>query len=320
MQALVYTGPHELQVLDIEPQAPAAGEVLISVAACGICGSELEGFASQSPFRVPPLVMGHEFSGRRIDTGELVAVNPLVFCGRCDLCLRGQQNICRNRVIIGIQRPGAFADAVAVPESCCISLPAGMSPLQGAYVEPLANGVHALRLIREHDPLPQRVGVIGVGPLGYAVIAAAVACGVPVVEAADTFSPRRAWAEHAGASSAGERLSGEFDAIVDTVGTADTRAVSAELLRPGGTAVWMGLHGPENTVDGQVLIRTEKRVITSFCYTDSEFRTAVIIASKLKPEWAHEAPLSDGVTAFEELLGRPVPTLKTFLAPQGEAR
>src|SRR4051812_1002694 len=124
MQALVYTGPTELRVLDIAEPIPAPGEVLVAVSAVGICGSEVEGFVSQSPFRVPPLVMGHEFSGRRIDTGELVAVTPLVHCGQCDLCLRGQQNICRRRAIMGIQRAGAFAELIAVPERSCLSLPA----------------------------------------------------------------------------------------------------------------------------------------------------------------------------------------------------
>ena len=316
MRALVYTGPHMLEVLDVAEPAVGAGEVLVTVAAAGICGSEIEGFVSESPFRVPPLVMGHEFSGWRSDNGALVAVNPLVFCGTCDLCLRGQHNICRTRVIAGIQRPGGFAERVAVPERCCVDLPDGMTPLQGAFVEPVANGVHAMRLVREHDPLPQRVGVIGVGPLGYAVIVAAVHCGIPVVEAADSFGPRREWAEHAGASRATDRLRGEFDAVVDTVGTAATRAASAELLRPGGTAVWMGLHGPENMVDGQVLIRTEKRVITSFCYTDADFRAAVTIAARVRTDWGYEVPLAQGVPAFRALIGRPSATLKTFLLPE----
>lgn len=315
MQALVYTGPRQLQVLDIETPTPRPGEVLVAVAAVGICGSELEGFVSQSPFRVPPLVMGHEFSGYRMDTGELVAVNPLVHCGHCQLCVRGQQNICRDRVIMGIQRPGAFAEYLAVPVLSCLRLPPGMSALQGAFVEPIANAVHALRLLREHDPLPQRIGVIGMGPLGYAVAAAAVHCGIPDVMVSDTFEPRLKWAAHAGAMAASGPLVGEFDAIVDTVGTAATRMTSVELLRPGGTAVWMGLHGPHNSINGQALIRTEQRLITSFCYTPTDFQAAIPIAAALKPDWAREVALADSAAAFHELTERPAPTLKTFLMP-----
>jgi threonine dehydrogenase-like Zn-dependent dehydrogenase len=72
VKAIVYTAPLELQLRDVEEPDPADGEVVVEVRAAGICGSELEGFASQSPFRVPPLIMGHEFAGVRVDTGDPV--------------------------------------------------------------------------------------------------------------------------------------------------------------------------------------------------------------------------------------------------------
>jgi threonine dehydrogenase-like Zn-dependent dehydrogenase len=123
MQALVYTGPLTLEMRDVPEPVAGEGEVVVEVDAVGICGSELEGFRSQSPFRVPPLIMGHELAGRRLDDGTPVAVNPLIACGRCDLCLRGARNICRRRTIVGIQRSGGFAERVAVPESACVALP-----------------------------------------------------------------------------------------------------------------------------------------------------------------------------------------------------
>ncbi len=314
MQALVYTAPLELAVLSVDPPAPTADETVIRVAAAGICGSEIEGFVNRSPFRVPPLIMGHEFSGYAPD-GTLVTVNPLVNCGVCDLCVRGLPNVCRVREILGIQRPGGFAELVAVPTRCVVPLPPGTTALQGAFVEPTANGVHALRLIREHDPLPVRIGVIGIGPLGYAVLAAAKAGGTPMLAAADGYAPRRQWAERLGIDEVGERLTGEFDAIVDTVGTAGTRAESVALVRPGGTAVWMGLHGPEDSVDGQAMIRTEKRIITSFCYSPADFAAATHIVGDLGEAWAESRSLTDGVEAFNGLTRGPVEPLKTFLLP-----
>ena len=117
MQAMVYSAPLTLELSDVEEPTAAEGEVLVEVETVGICGSELEGFKTQSPFRVPPLIMGHRFfPGRRLDTGERVAVNPLIACRSCDLCLRGRPNICRKRKLIGIQQSGAFAELVAVPE------------------------------------------------------------------------------------------------------------------------------------------------------------------------------------------------------------
>lgn len=314
MQALVYTAPLELQVLSVDPPTPTVDQTVIRVAAAGICGSEIEGFVSRSPFRVPPLIMGHEFSGYAPD-GTLVTVNPLVNCGVCDMCTRGMPNVCRVREILGIQQPGGFADDVAVLTRSVVPLPPGTTPEQGAFVEPVANGVHALRLIREHDPIPQRIGVIGIGPLGYAFLAAAKAGGTPHLAAADGYSPRRAWAERLGIEDVGERLTGEFDAIVDTVGTAGTRAQSVELVRPGGTAVWMGLHGPEDSVDGQAMIRTEKRIITSFCYSPADFTAATHIVGGLGGAWGESVSLADGVEAFIGLTKGPVESLKTFLLP-----
>jgi threonine dehydrogenase-like Zn-dependent dehydrogenase len=314
MQALVYTAPLEMKVLSVDPPEPAPGQTIIRVAAAGICGSEIEGFVNRSPFRVPPLIMGHEFSGYTPD-GTLVTVNPLVTCGVCDMCSRGMPNVCRVREILGIQRPGGFAEFVSVPTHRVVPLPAGTSVMQGAFVEPTANGVHALRLIREHDPLPVRIGVIGIGPLGYAVLAAAKAGGTPQIAAADGYAPRRAWAERLGIEEVGERLTGEFDAIVDTVGTAGTRAESVALVRPGGTAVWMGLHGPEDSVDGQAMIRTEKRIITSFCYSAADYTAAIHIVGGLDEAWGETASLADGVEAFTGLTRGPVESLKTFLLP-----
>lgn len=138
MQALVYTAPLELQVQRADEPTAAADQTVVRVAAAGICGSEIEGFVSKSPFRVPPLIMGHEFSGYT-DDGALVTANPLVNCRTCDMCVRGMPNICRNREILGIQQPGGFADFVAVRTDSLVRMPREATPLQAAFVEPTAN-------------------------------------------------------------------------------------------------------------------------------------------------------------------------------------
>ena len=198
MQAVVYTGPLTIEVQDIPEPAAAPGEVVVDVRAVGICGSELEGFASQSPFRVPPLVMGHEFAGVRTDTGDHVAVNPLVACGVCDICARGLANVCRHRQIIGIQRPGGYAERVAVPAVNCHVAQAGVPFTALALAEPLANGVHALGLVQRHDPWPQRVGIIGGGAIGLGQALLAKGRGIPEVELCDLSPDRLDAARRAG--------------------------------------------------------------------------------------------------------------------------
>lgn len=319
MKAMVYTAPLELKILEVDEPVPAPSEVLVEVAAVGICGSELEGFASESPFRVPPLIMGHEFAGRRLDTGEAVAVNPVVSCHSCDLCLRGLTNLCRKRSIIGIQRAGGYAERVAVPEVNCYPLPQGVSMLAAALIEPLANAVHAFRLAQLYEPCPLRVGVIGAGTLGFLIALVAHDRGVPTIEVAELSQTRRDLTAHSGATKVSKRLEGEFDVVIDTVGSAATRASSAGLLRPGGTAVWVGLHGPETGVDGQALIRTEKRILTSFCYQDVDYRAAVARVATLEPTGLVSHPLEHGVEVFERLVAGDVSNIKTMLLPNGAA-
>src|SRR4051812_36737029 len=137
-----------------EPEPPGPGELILEAEAVGICGSEVEGYLGHMGNRTPPLVMGHEFAGRVVAAGSeyaslegaRVAVNPLSGCGHCALCMAGHSNVCRDRVLVGVHAPGAFADLVRVRGADARVLPDGVSARVGALMEPLANGVHALRL------------------------------------------------------------------------------------------------------------------------------------------------------------------------------
>jgi 2-desacetyl-2-hydroxyethyl bacteriochlorophyllide A dehydrogenase len=315
MQAMVYTGPLTLELQDVPDPQPADGEVLLEVEAVGICGSELEGFRSQSPFRVPPLIMGHEFAGR-LEDGTRVTVNPLLACGRCDLCLRGLRNVCRDRTVVGIQRPGAFAQRVAVPASACLPVPDGLDPRRAALAEPLACAIHAWRLALAQDQSPARVGVIGAGMLGLAAALVALRGGVADVVVADLSEERLASAAGAGVPSAMRELEGEFDIVFDAVGSAATRATAVERLRPGGTSVWIGLHGPEPGFDGLAFIRREQRVLATFAYLERDFAAALEMAAALDATpWVTTRPLADGVETFLGLLERPAEATKTLLIP-----
>lgn len=314
MRAIVYTAPHELQELEVAEPQPEDGEVVVEVGAVGICGSEIEGFANQSPFRVPPLIMGHEFVGCLGD-GSRVVVNPVVSCRRCDLCLRGLANLCRQRKIIGIHRSGGFAQRVAVPKENCYPLPEGVSMLAGAVVEPLANAVHAFRLAQQNEPNPLRVGVIGAGALGFLTAVVARDRGVPFVAIADLSEERRTLAVGTGASTIGEHLNDEFDVVFDAVGRPETRLASLEQLRPGGTAVWIGLHGPDPAFDALAFIRQEHRVLGTFCYQDRDYRAAIPQAATLNLDWIRTFPLSAGIDAFDKLVAGDVTSVKTVLLP-----
>jgi threonine dehydrogenase-like Zn-dependent dehydrogenase len=185
----------------------------------------------------------------------------------------------------------------------------------GALVEPLANAVHAFRLAQSYDPLPLRVGVIGAGTLGFLVALVAHDRGVPFVAISDLSPERRSTALATGASSIGEFLEGEFDVVFDAVGSSSTRSASLELLRPGGTAVWIGLHGSDPGIDGLALIRNEKRVLGTFCYQDQDYRAAIARSATLDSSWITTFPLDEGVDVFQRLVAGDVNSVKTILIP-----
>lgn len=313
MRAVVYTSPLTIEDREWPDPEPAKDEVLVSIRAVGICGSELEGVRSNSPFRVPPLVMGHEFCGLRLDTGEQVGVRPLVTCGRCDLWVSGSDEICRARQIIGVHRPGGFAELVIVPAGSCNVLPSSVSDVQGALVEPFANAIHAKALGFElaWQKRFSKVGVIGAGAIGLAV---ATVCS----ENGDVTLSERDERRRGKAASSGEfwlvgELSGELDLIFDAVGSAGARRASVDLLRRGGVAVWVGLLSHEAALQGQELVRAEKRVVGSFAYSAREFAEAVNTVAATQPRWAETYPLARGAEVFSRLLREPGVAPRTVL-------
>ncbi len=309
MHALVYTRPGLVENLEVEEPQASVDEVLIDVAAVGICGSETHGIGAPG-FRQPPLIMGHEFAGTLPD-GTRVVVNPVIPCRTCIVCRSGQEQLCPQRVIIGIHRSGAFAERVVVPRSQVHAIPDRLGWTAAALVEPVANGLHAWDLAGR--PTDARVGVIGAGPIGLAVVMAARADGVSVT-IADLAPERRVIAAREGADTV-ERLEGEFDVIVDAVGAPPTRRASVELLRPGGTAVWLGLADPDPAFDAMALIRHGKTVRGSFCYPDSTFARAIEVVADAQPEWADTFALTDGAEIFMRLVDGDTSVMKAVLAP-----
>lgn len=311
MKALVFTGPGRVELREVPEPEAVGGEILVHVRAAGICGSELHGVRHPG-FRVPPLVMGHEFAGVS-DAGDPVVVNPVLSCGECDLCARGQRQLCRRRAIIGVHRPGGFAERVAVPGSVLRPLPAGLSWDAAALVEPAANAVHAWRLAG--GTVGARVAVLGCGAIGLLCLLTALSGGAARVDATDLSPGRREQAIRLGATEAGTSLDGEYDIVIDAAGSADTRAQSVRHQRPGGVAVWIGLAEEAAGFDGTVMVREEKRVLGSFAYTDDDFRCAAELTGGWDVSWAAAYPLASGAQVFTDLMnGGPHP-VKALLRP-----
>ena len=317
MKALVFTAPGQVELLDVPEPDPAPGEALVEVRAAGICGSELHG-ARRPGFRQPPLIMGHEFAGTGAG-GEAVVVNPILSCGRCEECRRGLRHVCREREIIGVHRAGGFAERVAVPASALRPLPPGLPWEAAALIEPAANAVHAwnqaLGAVGAKGAMGARVAVIGCGAIGLLCAATALSGGAGRVEVTDLSPARLAAAQRLGAEVAGPGLSGEYDVVIDAVGSAATRAASVAHQRPGGVAVWLGLAEEEAGFDANALIRSEKRVLGSFAYRDEEFAQAMARIGDWDLTWAAGYPLAAAAGIFTDLMNGGLHPLKALLLP-----
>src|SRR5579862_5796405 len=158
MKALVLEDYKRLVFKDVPTPAPADGEVLVAVQACGICGSDVHGMDGSTGRRRPPIIMGHEAAGiiaglgknvRGWREGDRVTFDSTVYCGECEFCRRGEINLCQNRRVLGVscenyRQDGAFAGFVRGPQRILYRVPENLKVEEAALVEPCAIGHHAV--------------------------------------------------------------------------------------------------------------------------------------------------------------------------------
>lgn len=338
MKVLYYPAFDQLEIRDEPRPKPAVGEVLLRVAACGLCGSELETFKHHNPRRQPPLVMGHEFCGV-VDSvgpgGEAALVgrrfvsNSVISCSRCVRCARGDTHLCQHRQIFGMHRPGAFAEYVRVPVEVLIPWPDELPAQAASLAEPLANGVHVVNLTR-HLPVRSAL-VIGAGPIGLMCQQALQAMrGVSVMvcdlsegrlEVARKLGAARVVCSRNGdvAAAAVEWTLGEgVDLVVDAAGSAATKRLSLAALRPGGAAVWIGLHGNAMEFDSYGVTLPEKQILGTYAAKIGELAEALELMKTGRVDvtsWTESIPLADAVPAFHRMLNPGDHDLKAVFVP-----
>jgi 2-desacetyl-2-hydroxyethyl bacteriochlorophyllide A dehydrogenase len=185
MKSIIYSGAQDIRVEEKSLPEIAAGEVLIKVAYVGVCGSDMNIYQGVHPRAKAPLVMGHEFSGTivaghpTLAAGTPVTVYPLLSCGHCEPCLNGYAHVCNTLKLIGIDCDGAMAEYVKVPVDKVMELPKTLSLKLGAFLEPLAVGVHAVR--RSGYRPGDRAVVFGAGPIGLCVASCLKYFGAQVI-------------------------------------------------------------------------------------------------------------------------------------------
>lgn len=333
MQALFYTAPNTMALQETEAPLLADQEVVIDIGAVGICGSDMHAYHGKDPRRQPGLILGHEFSGviaasasGEWRVGQRVTGNPLITCGRCKYCLQGRDNLCQNRTMVGMTRPGAFAQQMAIPVSTLIAIPDELSLEHAALTEPAATALHAVRLSLDAlvTPLPDaRVLILGGGAIGMLSALLLRHYGCEDLTLAETNALRRkTLSQHTGATlldpiSEAPQEAG-FDLVIDAVGSAKTRTVALSAVAPGGVVMHIGLQDWASEIDMRRLTLAEISLLGTYTYTQRDLEETVSLLHRggfgdLK--WIDLRPLKDGVQAFADLDQGKTASPKIILCP-----
>jgi threonine dehydrogenase-like Zn-dependent dehydrogenase len=339
MKALDWVAPWKIGLQEKDTPILQGGEVLVRVKAAGICGSDVEGFLGKSDKRVPPLIMGHEFagdveqSGPDVDDsleGTRVVVEPYLSCGKCEECLQGRDNLCPSRQLIGVHRPGGFAEYVAVPQKAVYLLPESLDYVGGSLVEPLAVSV---RLFNQNQRgLLKWVAVFGAGAQGLLALQVARNFGADTI--ISDINPARLESAKAIGAAAVIRADKEdpvgrireitdrrgVDLAIDAAGLSITRQQALASLKGGGTLGCIGLGADEamTTLNFLDVINKELRIVGTYAYTRWEFLQAMDLLARGKIQgegWVEEIPLEEGPRAFEELARGEARAAKIVLLP-----
>ncbi len=337
MRTLVYVEPRKMELRDAVIPIPSPTEVIVKVEASGVCGSDLHGYLGKSLNRKPPLIMGHEFAGvvasvgeavRDLAPGAAVTVYPLITCGQCSACRRGETSQCPFREVIGIHRPGGFAEFVVVPRASVIPLPAGISVFMASLAEPLANAVHIFN--RNVHGIVRRIAIFGAGTQGLMALHLARLLSPAVVVSVDIVPARLALAERLGATATLNartedavgrirELTGRegVDLAIEAVGSTITRQAALASVRTGGTVALLGLGEETTPLNAVDIVNREITIRGSYAYTYDDFVRAVELLGTgiVRGEWARPYPLEAGPEVFRRLTTDPGDLIKAVLTP-----
>jgi L-iditol 2-dehydrogenase len=280
VRALRFHGPGSLRVEEVPRPEPGPGDVLVQIEVALTDGTDAKAFRRGHPLLLAetPSPFGHEFCGIDLSTGRRVVAANSAPCGTCAPCKRGEETLCEN---LPPFLNGAYAEYLLVPariaERNLLPVPLGLAPEIAAMVEPLACCLHGIE--RAEVEAGQTVAVLGPGPIGLMLCAAAKDAGAHVT-AVGGRSARRELAEEFGA------LPGEgrgADVVIEAVGTAQSWQDAVELVRPGGTVVFFG--GRELGVDTFRLHYEELTLRGAFHHTPRHVRAALAFLASGAHPW-----------------------------------
>jgi (R,R)-butanediol dehydrogenase / meso-butanediol dehydrogenase / diacetyl reductase len=280
--AAVTTAEHGFGMVELPDPAPRPEELVIRVAACGVCGSDVKA----QPFAPPGMVMGHELGGEVVAVGSAVdgwkqgvnaAVLPVISCGACAYCQAGAISHCGQVEYIGMGPAGGFAELASVPARHAFPVPAHLPPTFAALVEPFAvglHGVHSANISPDDDVL-----IVGAGGVGLTTLAWALQKGGVRVTVAEPDPGRRETALAIGATdvltAVSEAETGGYDAAIECVGRPELVQACQPALRPQGRLVISGACAEPTPIEPVTALLKELTIRYSVAYRPNEFREVI---------------------------------------------
>lgn len=343
MKALALTAHNTFEVQQVPDPVPGPNEVLVRVAACGICGSDVHGMDGSTGRRRPPIIMGHEAAGTiealgsnvsAWECGARVTFDSTVYCGHCDYCRVGRVNLCEQRRVLGVsceeyRQHGALAEYVAVPQHILYRLPGNLTFEHAAMVEPVSIAVHAVS--RAHVGQVDTALVVGSGMIGLLLVQMLRVRGCHSIIAVDIDALRLAVAGRFGAhvllnanevnvpEAVREHTGGHgADAAFEVVGTSAALMNAIQSVRKGGSVTLVGNLASMAEVPLQVIVTRELSLYGS-CASCGEYPECLRLmaggAIDVAPLISAVAPLDEGAQWFARLYNKEPGLMKVILRP-----
>ncbi len=293
MKAVEITRPGGVRIIEKDRPVPAAGEALLRVLFCGVCGADVASYTGNQPFTTYPRIPGHEFSARIVEIpdndrglkpGDVVTCNPYFNCGKCYACRRGIVNACHDNQTMGVQRDGSFQDYITMPVDRIIP-GKGLSAQELALIEPFSISCHALSRAAVNGG--DNLLIMGAGPIGLFALMRAKALGARVL-IADMLEARLALAQELGADAAvnvaetdlraacADFTGGNgFDVCVEACGAPETFLDCINEAAHGANVILIGNGKRETTFLHSVILKKELNVFGSRNAFTRDFETLI---------------------------------------------
>jgi 2-desacetyl-2-hydroxyethyl bacteriochlorophyllide A dehydrogenase len=315
VKAAVISSPGNVGIETVEDPTPGPSDVVVRVAACGLCGTDLH--ILQGEFAPTlPIVPGHEFAGEvvavggRVEglvVGDQVAVDPSLYCHECHYCRIGRNNLCERWAAIGVTVPGGAAEYAAAPAANCVKLPSHIRTQDAALIEPLSCAVRGYDILRSQ--LATHVLIYGSGTMGLMMLELAKRTGAATVDMVDVNEERLATARALGCSAAAgtadelDRPRG-WDVVIDATGNAKAIQDAIGRVGKGGTFLQFGVadYAARAVIEPYRIYNQEITITGSMAVLHSYERAAELFANGvLDPEVfiSDRLPLVDYAAALD---------------------